>query len=340
MRYQNKTTDNLTAETTQKQLIKQIMPENKKLEFPHGIYCSCPRTSADGKSQSVIPEVARKDFVDGIFVRVYWSDLEPVDGKYSWDLIDSQIKKARQYNKKVSLAILNGPRAPEWLYSEGAQSVEYSVQLQKVKMPLPWDHIYLTKWSELIKEFGTRYNNNESVTLIHMTTATKNGLEMQLPEEIASKPDFSFATIIKSTKEIMDVYSKYFPDKYLDIDLHPVIKDDTVSQQIANYGHENIGERFGVFAAWWSDKNTETYKGQFELLKDSARKSFGTIQLSSSESSRLSNFAKNNIDVKKSINLALSSDIRYFEIWNNDLLNSEFESYFRSIEKKLIERNN
>ena len=50
---------------------------------PSGIWCSCPPSNGRGTG-SVVPAVAEKDYVQGILVRVVWSDLEPTNDIYDW----------------------------------------------------------------------------------------------------------------------------------------------------------------------------------------------------------------------------------------------------------------
>ncbi len=143
---------------------------------PRGLYCSCPPTSS--RSHSVMPEVASQDFVTGILVRVAWSDLEPVEGAPTWTLLDNELALAKQYGKKVALAVVNGSSAPAWLAAKGAQMFAYSFRGSSMTMPVPWDSVYLSAWTNFIAKLGERYRDDPSIALVHMTHSTLNGFEM------------------------------------------------------------------------------------------------------------------------------------------------------------------
>jgi hypothetical protein len=145
---------------------------------PTGVWCSCPPTTSTG-SISVMPAVASKPYVDGILVRVAWKDLETADNTYNWALIDSQITAAQTYGKKIALAVGGGPNSPTWLFNQGAQSLSFSIPFSGT-IPIPWDTIFLTKWTEFITALGNRYADDTTIQLVYLTHSSSNGFEMQL----------------------------------------------------------------------------------------------------------------------------------------------------------------
>ena len=301
---------------------------------PRGVYCSCPPTSE--RSHSVLPEVAALPFVDGILVRVQWDLLEPEPGVYDWSLLDAELDLAESLGTKVALGVIcGGTGEPAWLYEPhgggpGAAGFDYDFGDRQETMPVPWDEVFLTDWGSFVAALGSRYAGRDVVTLVHMTHSTRNGFEMQIPfsrddEQQWAAIGYTAERHAGSWLEVMDAFGAAFPNHALDVDLHPVLGSSEVASAVAGYGADEFGDRFGVFAAWWTQRNAlEVYPEMYDLLLDSADRSFGTVQLARSatvhgeDSFGDGGFAG-------AFGLALSGGVRYFEVWNSDLLNQDLQ---------------
>ncbi|MFH1118329.1 MAG: T9SS type A sorting domain-containing protein [Bacteroidota bacterium] len=297
---------------------------------PSGVWCSCPPTTGVGNG-SVDPFVASKSYVKGILVRVSWKDIEPMDNTYYWALIDNQITAAQSYGKKISLAIGGGPNCPSWLYSLGTQSISYTVPFNGT-MPIPWDTTFLTKWTEFITETGNHYQNNSTIQLVYITNSTANGFEMQLPFD--PTPAFNSIAytdqkVINSWKQIIDIFNVSFPNHYLTNDFHPVNSGNMVSDSIYTYAKQNIGNRYGANAWWWTQNNTSVYPSQFAILQNSATSNhFTGIQMAHSGVNSPNSFGTGGLP--SALSLAISNNICYWEIWNADITNGSFDTLFSS----------
>lgn len=276
-----------------------------------------------------MPEVASQDFVAGILVRVAWSDLEPTENAPVWTLLDNELALAQQYGKKVALAVVNGSSAPAWLAAKGAQMFAYSFRGSPMTMPVPWDSVYLSAWTNFIAKLGERYRDNPTITLVHITHSTLNGFEMQLPfspqdQQAWLQVGYTPDRHIQSWKSVMDAFASAFPSKPLDVEVHPVLGSDQVAQEVVANGHTTLDSRFGVFAAWWSQKNATTvYPGMYQLLQGAAAQSYATVQMVASHTQTPDAFGDGGFP--EAINLALQSGVRYLEIWNDDLVNPALE---------------
>jgi hypothetical protein len=304
-----------------------------RAQDPAGLFCSCPPTLTTG-SGSVLPSLTGKDFLAGFLVRIGWSDLEPQKGAYAWALPDSQFARARRAGKRVTLAIVNGPMAPAWLSADGAQSFSYSFRGSTTTMPVPWDPVHLARWTDLIRRVGERYRAEPHLALVHMTHATANGFEMQLPFTPTDQSNwhaigFSHRRVIDAWKTVMDAFRDAFPTTPLDVDVHPVLASDSVSRGVVEYGSRSIGRRFGVFAAWWSQRNTVVYAPQYQLLLGGVDSSFAGVQLVASGTTDSAQFGAGGLPA--ALDLAQQNGIHYWEVWNQDLLNPAFEQQFRQL---------
>lgn len=295
---------------------------------PTGVWCSCPPTTGIGNG-SVDPTVASKSYVNGILVRVAWKDIETADNTYNWTLIDNQITAAQSYGKKIALAVGGGPNAPAWLYTLGTQSISYTVPFSGT-IPVAWDTIFLSKWTEFITALGNRYINDTTIQLVYMTNSSTNGFEMQLP----FNPTPTYATIaytdqkmIDSWKEVIDAFNSSFPNHYLTNDFHPVNSSNAVADSIYDYAKLNIGNRYGANGWWWTQNNTGVYPSQYAILQNSSTTNLFTgIQMAYSGVNSSSSFGTGGLPT--ALDLAISNHICYWEIWNTDITNGSFDNLF------------
>ena len=293
---------------------------------PTGVWCSCPPTTGSG-SGSVDPAVASKSYVKGILVRVTWKDIETSDNVYNWALIDNQITAAQSYGKKISLAVGGGLNSPGWLYSLGVQSISYTVPFSGT-IPIPWDATFLTKWTEFITELGNRYANDTTIQLVYMTNSSTNGFEMQLPfNPTPSYTSIAYTDqkIIDSWLQVIDAFDSSFPNHYLTNDFHPVNSSNAVADSIYAYAKLNIGNRYGANGWWWTQNNTTVYPSQFAILQNSTTANLFTgIQMAHSGTTSAGSFGTGGMPA--ALSLAISNNICYWEIWNNDITNGSFDT--------------
>jgi hypothetical protein len=289
---------------------------------PTGIYCSCGSTTPT--KVSLAANIAPLRFVSGVLVRALWSDLEPSEDQYDWGFLDNELAAAQSDGKRVTLAILNGPSAPAWLSAKGAAFFTSTSGATPVTLPVPWDPIYLPAWTSFVKALGAHYQNNPAIALIHMTNSTGNGFEMWLPfatadvanwQKIGYTPDLEIA----SWETVIDAFRAAFPATLLDVEVHPILNSNQVAQSVVDYGYSTMGSRFGVFASWWSRHNgTDVYPGMYALIQRGVAASYANVQMVQSQKLTPS------FDLSDAIAFARSTGIRYMEVWNADLTDTDF----------------
>ena len=293
---------------------------------PSGVYCSCGPTTGIGAG-SVDPAVAAKPFVKGILVRVGWNYLETSDNTYNWALIDSQLSAARSYSKKVSLGIGCGIQIPQWVFTVGAQRLVTTVPIADT-IAVPWDSVFLHKWTEFITALGNRYKNDTTIQLVYMTNSTANGFEMQMP--FVSNPTlaavgYTSAKMTNSWKMVIDTFNAAFPNHYLSNDFHPVNNSDSVADSVYAYAIAKVGSRYGANAWWWTQHNTAVYPAEYTILQNSAvNNDFTGIQMAYSGTSDSASFGAGGMPA--ALQLAIGQGVCYWELWNQDILNAAFDS--------------
>ena len=269
-------------------------------------------------------------FIDGWLVRPGWDRVEVTEGEYDWSYIETEIALAKRLKKKITLCVLGGPQTPPWVYSSGAKEFSYSMpmgRIRDVKIPLLWDDVYLKKWTAFVLALGKKYSGDRTIILVHITGATGNGLEMQLPfmpqdrdkwETLGYTPEKA----VSAWKKIIDTFAEAFPSKPLDIDIHPVLDSDQVAGDVAAYGSQRLGRRFGIFSGWLSGKSAEQdrhHAGMHRLAEKYGPKGFAAFQMIASETRSPGQFAEGGL--KAAIEQGLSWNARYFEIWETDAMN-------------------
>lgn len=135
------------------------------------------------------PLVASNPNVDGILLRPAWNGIETTEGVFNWRWLDGMIGLAAAAGKKVSIGIGAGMQTPTWVYTDGAQTFKFIWNqtgwgpplCSVATIPVPWDPVYLAKWTALINAFGARYSSNPTVASIKLTGVNSATMETSLP---------------------------------------------------------------------------------------------------------------------------------------------------------------
>jgi len=177
--------------------------------------------------------------------------------------------------------------------------------------------------------------------LIHITGATGNGLEMQLPFMPQDRTNWEKLgyTSEKATtgwNRIVDAFADAFPSKPLDIDIHPVLGSDQVAADVAGYGSKKLGKRFGIFGGWISGKSPgddRGHAGMHPIAAQYGRLGFSAWQMIASATKTPQQFAEGGL--KAAMDQGMNWNARYFEIWETDAMNEAFHPYLKEAEAKL-----
>jgi hypothetical protein len=191
-----------------------------------------------------LPEL-NNPFISGISWRFRWKTIQPRDNEYSWELIDRAIEVSGKAGRKAMLRVIAGISTPEWLYQMDIKSFEFSntdlanpkTYKDRLRMPIPWDEVYLTQWQEFIQAFGQRYNGNPHIYSIQMTGGGHIG-EMNLPKAHKKwqQVGYSDAKLIAAWQRIIDAYQKAFPDTPTNLDINePLGRRSNVLNPVVSY---------------------------------------------------------------------------------------------------------
>ncbi len=132
-------------------------------------------------------------FVDGVYVRVNWDQIQRSPTEYNWSRIDRALTSARAAQKRLQIGVWPGIASPHWLFSHaGAQYFPMRWNLpwgprkcSVVKTPLPWDPVFLQAWGNFVAKMGDRYDHESDVVGIKVAGVDAQTMEQLLPTKIA-----------------------------------------------------------------------------------------------------------------------------------------------------------
>lgn len=156
-----------------------------------------------------------------VYFRLPWCYLEPEEGKFRWDLIDSYAASWIAQGKKIALRVTaceNRFRyaTPEWVQKAGAKGLDYRFStIGKPAEETLWepdymDPVFLKKLDGFLAAMAKRYNGNPSVAFIDIGTFGMWG-----EGHTGGTSKLSQEETDKRVKVQVDLYKKHFPDTLL-----------------------------------------------------------------------------------------------------------------------------
>ena len=143
------------------------------------------------------------------YFRIYWRDLEPVEGKIDFARIDSLLVHARRAGQKLALRIRcvgTGDQrvyVPQWLIDKGCPGFEFE-RGGKQWVPDMDSPLFLTAHLRLIRELGKRYDGHPDLDVLDIGTVGLWG-EWHMGDTGVAMPS------VEALHRIIDTYCEAFP---------------------------------------------------------------------------------------------------------------------------------
>jgi hypothetical protein len=185
-----------------------------------------------GRFEDEDPNLTQMQFRSGsAYFRWMWLDIEPQEGMYNWDLIDSHLARARENNQTLEFRVmLEWPGAydvgiPQWLVDKGVSMRWTNCEDEDYFSPDLEDPIIKDHHIKLIKALGERYDGHPDLGSVDIGSVGLWGEwhEYCHPELMPSREERS---------AIIDLYYESFPNT----PLIALVDDKEGIQYAANKG--------------------------------------------------------------------------------------------------------
>ncbi|MGA2428478.1 MAG: hypothetical protein ABSH13_08240 [Candidatus Acidiferrum sp.] len=164
--------------------------------------------------------------ISGVAFQIRWGDIEPVRGKPDWSKLDQLFHTAESSNKWVQLLVFPGFFSPGWAL-EGAETEPFPIQygLGKgtvMKLPMPWDTVYLNHWFAFLKQLSDRYGKSPAFRVVAADGPTSVSAEMTLPdtpEDVKTwlKVSYTPRKYMEAWQKVLQVFSADFGNQYISL---------------------------------------------------------------------------------------------------------------------------
>ena len=283
---------------------------------PHGIFALGTQSSA--------PNLLELPFVDGVLIRVRWSQLQPTSQtEYDWSAIDTQLKQAEAAGKKASIAVLLGTfstsssAVPNWVFDSAG--VQKWITAQGYTYADPMDPKFWQMWTGFVQAFGAKYNGNPTVEQVGICGGTGSLCGLRFAQLPASWDD-SF--MLTQWKTLVDLYASQFPSTRLHYEVQMTLPSSQGQDplRLATAMHDYIVAKYephvGPFVDFLS--NTQPAGGVLTLMKtwQSASGWCGAQEVSAQGANLDAAYAHAHNDMGCS----------YVEIYESDLTNPSYTS--------------
>ncbi len=134
------------------------------------------RWSEVGPEVPVVDAPTPPDFPETsvAYMRWFWHQIEPEQGKYRWEILDLALEEARKHSQQLMVRIMPYDQRdplPEWYRRSGARRANKDGDADgKIWSPDADDPLYQKTWSALTREFGRRYDGHPFLDTVDIST--------------------------------------------------------------------------------------------------------------------------------------------------------------------------
>lgn len=230
------------------------------------------------------------DLVSVVYYRFNWCDIEPEEGQYNWEIIDSKIEDCITRGKKFAFGVMNSNISsskeyitPKWVFDSGADYYIYNNESKGIIQIIPvWtDKVYLEKVNNFVEALGERYDGNQNIAYIdirsygsygeqHLSRIGGNAVSAEELKELYVKPymnAFQKTLLVNpwGTDSLNDTY-KWSIDNGVSIRRDGILKYEN-GKSIFEYAYGKLPTIFEYYLNWnelkstglWNEENLLNY---------------------------------------------------------------------------------
>ena len=161
-----------------------------------------------------------------VYLRVLWSDVEPREGEFRWDIFDSVAQNWIKAGKKLAFRIIccnqTENATPDWVREAGAKGIWFPPIYKEKDIPGAerWeptydDPVFLEKLTNFLKAFAARYDGDPSVAFMDIGSVGLFGEGHTLRTSKLSREE-----TLRVARLHVELHKKLLPNTYL------VLSDD------------------------------------------------------------------------------------------------------------------
>jgi hypothetical protein len=300
--------------------------------------------------------------IAGLTFRTSWADIEPTEGNFVWEKLDTVFNNAETNGKWVELVLIPGFGTPAWAL-QGVQTATFSViygpgQGQHLLLPLPWDQTYLSRWFAFLQAVSDRYQNRSSFLKIAADGPTSVTAEMSLPNAPADlctwlTVGYTSDRLIGAWTQVFSNYARIFPHQYFSLALYPPLpivsttrcdngnltgtvhsESQRVTAAIIALGVDNYPRQFvlqenGMTAA----KENTAILGAYDVVKSYGGKVVIGFQLVTSAMLHPTDMGDPDgaTALQKSLQRGVDAHAQFLEVWEPDVLDPAAQNVLAAI---------
>lgn len=200
--------------------------------------------------------------ISGAFVRVPWAVINPSPGVYDWTVLDAATRQLARSGKKLSLGVITGTEAPDWLERSGVKVA--TVELDRrgcfpAKAPAVWDSRYVNGYVAMMKAVRDHLaatGATKLLSIVKVTGMTQRTLELRLPvnnrcssavDDQMSAIGYRPGRVLAAWKTMANGVAQLFPNTLivqpiLQVQGFPAIDDSgkRIAKQQVNVGNQIV----------------------------------------------------------------------------------------------------
>ncbi len=157
-------------------------------------------------------------------IRQDWRDLEPTEGVFNWNFLDSEVARATAAGKMVLLRINTQFAKPEWVTNAVAQAGGAFFTFDKdgvpTTIPVFWDPTFLAKKKAMIAALGAHFTNHPAIKIVWTSFANANSEDWSVPHtqaEIAAWQAVGYTSekLLEAGRQVIEASMTAFPNQYI-----------------------------------------------------------------------------------------------------------------------------
>lgn len=265
--------------------------------------------------------------LSGVCLHIPWAQVEKEAGKPDFSDIDKTVAVFRSVGMKYQLCLKPGAYTPAFVYADGAKAFDTQVRNphradvgKAVKIPVPWDPIYVRDFSRIIDQLGGRYARDPLCVSVVLTCANFMSAEMHLPKTPSdlmrwqALGDYS-VQLLDVYKKFTDQWAKAFPRQDISLHISKVLDlPPSFIEQIVDYGLSKYPSRFSIQNCQLSGRKEDTGTMSYDLVqkyRERAHHGFQSLAALSRPNERMGSMEMAALNV-------VHAEGEYWELWHGD----------------------